>query len=127
MTTRRAPLTTLTSVKILNGSHELSVHGLKRRDDSFTLHYTIAPPLPDAADATPVLLALEAMDDIGNEYVDWGGAYGADGDGTYTRGSITAQPALAPEAGEIRVRLSFLRDGEEHPCDLMLRTSAIKA
>ncbi|MFG2859145.1 hypothetical protein [Streptomyces sioyaensis] len=126
MKTRRTPLTTLASVKILNGAHELSVHDLKRRDDSFTLHYTIAPPLPDAADATPVFLALEAQDDIGNEYFDWGGAYGADGDGTYTRGSITAQPALAPEAGEIRVRLAFLRDGEEHPCHLMLRTSVIK-
>ncbi|ARF59161.1 hypothetical protein B1H19_01175 [Streptomyces gilvosporeus] len=96
------------------------------RDDSFTVHYTIVPALPDAADATPVLLALEAMDDIGNEYVDWGGAYGASGDGTYTRGSITAQPALAPQAGEVRVRLTFLRDGEEHTCRLRLRTSATR-
>ncbi|KIZ16490.1 hypothetical protein [Streptomyces natalensis] len=126
MTTRRTPRTTLASVTILNGGHELSVHALKRRDDSFSLHYTVAPPLPDAAEATPVLLALEAMDDIGNEYVDRGGAYGAADDGTCTRGSITAQPALAPQAGEIHVRLTFLRDGEEHPCHLMLRTSATK-
>ncbi|MCX4637756.1 hypothetical protein HEP86_02655 [Streptomyces sp. RPA4-5] len=119
--------TPLASVRILNGAHELSVHGLKRRDDSFTLHYTIAPRLPDAGDDTPVLLALEAMDDVGNEYFDWGGAYGAAGDGTHTNGSISAQPALAAKACEIRVRLSFLRNGEEHPCHLMLRTSATKS
>ncbi len=126
MKTRRTPPITLASVKILNDAHELSVHGLERRDDAFTVHYTIAPPLPDAAESTPVLLALEAMDDIGNEYFDWGGAYGAAGDGTHTRGSISAQPALAPKACEIRVRLTFLRDGQEHPCHLMLRTSAIR-
>ncbi|MFI0790320.1 hypothetical protein ACH4Q6_32550 [Streptomyces lydicus] len=126
MKTRRIPTTTLASVKILNDSHELSVHDLERRVDSFTLRYTITPPLPDAAEATPVLLSLEAMDDIGNEYFDWGGAYGAAGDGTHTSGSISAQPALAPKACEIRVRLTFLRDGEEHPCHLMLRTSAVK-
>ncbi|UKY47761.1 hypothetical protein [Streptomyces inhibens] len=118
--------TPLASVRILDGAHELSVHDLKRRDDSFTLHYTIAPPLPDAADHAPVLLALEAMDDVGNEYFDWGGAYGAADDGTHTDGSISAQPALAAKACEIRMRITFLRNGEEHPCHLMLRTSAIK-
>ncbi|MFI2187048.1 hypothetical protein [Streptomyces sioyaensis] len=118
--------TPLASARILDGAHELSVHGLKRRDDSFTLHYTIVPPLPDAADRTPVLLALEATDDVGNEYFDWGGAYGAADDGTHTDGSISAQPALAAKACEIRIRITFLRNGEEHPCHLMLRTSAIK-
>jgi hypothetical protein len=68
--------TPLTSAKILDGAHELTVHALKQRDDSFTLHYTIAPPLPDSSYDTPVLLALEATDDVGNEYLDWGGAYG---------------------------------------------------
>ncbi|MFF4948491.1 hypothetical protein [Streptomyces chattanoogensis] len=84
---------------------------------------------------TPVLLALEAMDDIGNEDLDRGGAYGAAGDGTRTNGSISAQPALAAlpalpalpalaaKVCELRIRLTFLRDGEEHPCPLMLRTS----
>lgn len=118
--------TPLASARILDGAHELSVHDLKRRDDSFTLHYTIAPPLPDAADHTPVLLALEAMDDVGNEYFDWGGAYGAADDGTHTDGSISAQPALAAKACEIRIRITFLRNGEEHPCHLVLRTSAVK-
>ncbi|WP_328390051.1 hypothetical protein OHS81_35015 [Streptomyces sp. NBC_00400] len=36
--------TPLAKAKILNGAHELSVHDLNRRDDSFTLHYTISPP-----------------------------------------------------------------------------------
>ncbi|MFE3653936.1 MULTISPECIES: hypothetical protein [unclassified Streptomyces] len=124
MKPRRIPRAPLASAKILNNGHQLSVHGLKRRDDSFTLDYTIAPPLPDTGDATPVLLSLEATDDIGNEYFDWGGAYGDSGDRTYTRGSISAQPALAPRACEILVRLTFLRNGEEHPCHLMLRTWA---
>ncbi|MFF2808196.1 hypothetical protein ACFVT2_13640 [Streptomyces sp. NPDC058000] len=124
MKPHRTPRAPLASAKILNGGHELTVHDLQRRDDSFTLHYTIAPPLPDAGDTTPVLLSLEAVDDIGNEYVDWGGAYGAAADGTHTQGSISAQPALAPRACEIRVRLTFLRNGEEHPCHLTLRTSA---
>ncbi|MGW9170879.1 hypothetical protein [Streptomyces decoyicus] len=119
--------TPLAKVKILNGAHELSVHDLNRRDDSFTLHYTITPPLPDAADHTPVLLALDAMDDVGNEYFDWGGAYGPAPDGTHTNGSITAQPALAAKACEIRMRIAFLRGGQEHPCHLMLRTSATRA
>lgn len=115
--------TPLASARILDGAHELSVHDLKRRADSFTIHYTIAPPLPDAAENTPVLLALEAMDDVGNEYFDWGGAYGTAGDGSHTKGSISAHPALAAKACEIRIRLTFLRDGEEHRCHLMLRTS----
>ncbi|WP_432000116.1 hypothetical protein [Streptomyces sioyaensis] len=118
--------TPLASARILDGAHELSVHDLKRRDDSFTLHYTIAPPLPDAGDDTPVLLTLEAMDDVGNEYFDWGGAYGAARDGKQTNGSVSAQPALAATACEIRMRLTFLRDGEEHPCHLMLRTSGTR-
>ncbi|MFF8788160.1 hypothetical protein [Streptomyces sp. NPDC015125] len=119
--------TPLAKVKILNGAHELSVHDLNRRDDSFTLHYTITPPLPDAADHTPVLLALDALDDVGNAYVDWGGAYGAAPDGTRTSGSITAQPALAAKACEVRIRIDFLCGGQEHPCQLMLRTSATRA
>ncbi|ANZ13835.1 hypothetical protein SNOUR_02575 [Streptomyces noursei ATCC 11455] len=97
MKTRHVPRAPLASAKILNGGHELSVHDLKRREDSFTLRYTIAPPLPDAAD------------------------------GTHTRGTVSAQPALAPKACEIRVRLTFLRNGEEHPCHLMLHTSATTA
>ncbi|MFJ9619212.1 hypothetical protein [Streptomyces noursei] len=74
-----------------------------------------------------MLLSLEAMDDIGNEYFDGGGAYGATADGTYTRGTVSAQPALAPRACEIRVRRTFLRNGEEHPCHLMPHTSATTA
>ncbi|GAA2345683.1 hypothetical protein OHT20_37360 [Streptomyces caniferus] len=116
----------LAAVKILNGAHELTVHDLKRQENCFVVQYTIAPPLPNAADDTPVLLALEAMDDVGNEYFDWGGAYGAADDGTHTNGSISARPALAAKAYEIHLRLSFLRSGEEHPCHLMLRTSATK-
>ncbi|MFI9045474.1 hypothetical protein [Streptomyces sp. NPDC053427] len=115
--------TPLASVKIFQGAHELTVRRLKRRDDSFTLHYTISPPLPDAENDTPVLLMIEAVDDAGNEYPDWGGAYGTADDGTHTDGSISARPALAAEAREVHIRITFLRGGEEHPCDLTLRTT----
>ncbi|MGW6059057.1 hypothetical protein [Streptomyces sp. NPDC055189] len=113
----RTPLATAT---ILDGHHTLAVRRLKQHDDSFTVHYTITPPLPDGDDDAPVLLALEATDDVGNEYLDWGGAYGTAPDGTYTDGSITGQPSLAAAAGEVRVRIIFLRGGRESACTLTL-------
>ncbi|MGY4957776.1 hypothetical protein [Streptomyces nigrescens] len=123
MKPHRAPLA---SAPILNVAHELSVHRLKQRDDSFSIHYTITPPLPDQEDNAPVLLALEATDDLGSAYLDWGGAYGTAADGTHTNGSISAQPVLAAEATEVRIRIMFLREGEEHPIDLALRTSGTR-
>ncbi|MGW3626799.1 hypothetical protein [Streptomyces sp. NPDC000880] len=73
-------------------SYEPRVHELTFDDESFTIHYTVTPPLPEGEDELPVLLALEAEDDLGNEYLDRGGAYGTAPDGSYTDGSITGQP-----------------------------------
>ncbi|WP_246101194.1 hypothetical protein [Streptomyces cyaneus] len=114
---RKPPLHTL---PILGGSHELTITRLKRGDDSFTLHYRITPPLPESGDESPVLPVLEAVDDLGNEYDDRGGAYGTHPDGSHTDGSLTAQPSLHPDAGSLQLRVTFLRGGKETSCDITL-------
>ncbi|GAA3903783.1 hypothetical protein GCM10022244_12470 [Streptomyces gulbargensis] len=109
------------TARILDGGHELVVDSLSLDEDSFTVRYTVRPPLPEGEEGESlVLLALEARDDVGNEYTDWGGAYGRSEDGGHTDGSITGQPAVAPSARVLTVRLTFLRDGLEYPCDLPL-------
>ncbi|MER5738437.1 hypothetical protein ABT117_22520 [Streptomyces sp. NPDC002262] len=110
------------TARILGGSHELVVDSLSLDEDSFTVHYTVRPPLPEGQEGgSPVLLALEARDDVGNEYTDWGGAYGLSEDGGHTDGTITGQPAVAPSARVLTVRLTFMREGREYPCDLPLQ------
>ncbi|MET9648349.1 hypothetical protein [Streptomyces syringium] len=103
-------------VSVLGGRYELAVLGLSKKTDSFALEYTVTPPLPDADDAassSPVYLRLEATDDLGNEYTDWGGAYGLGLDGAQTRGSISGQPALPPDAHTLTVRLTFMTGTQE--------------
>lgn len=118
MNSSRTPRPT---ARILDGRRELVVHGLSLEGDSFTLRYTVTPPLPQGDEGeSPVLLALEARDDVGNEYTDWGGAYGLSEDGGHTDGTITGQPAVAPSARVLTVRLTFLREGREYPCELDL-------
>ncbi|WP_326651415.1 MULTISPECIES: hypothetical protein [unclassified Streptomyces] len=80
----------------------------------------MTPPLPNGDDEPPVLLSLQAEDDLGNEYLVGGGAYGTAPDGSYTDGSITGQPAPAAGARVLRVRITFLRGGEEFPYELTL-------
>ncbi|MEU2231310.1 hypothetical protein [Streptomyces vietnamensis] len=109
----------LPRLSIFGGRHELAVRGLTVRPDSFTIRYTITPPLP-SGEAPSVLLVFEAKDDLGQEYVDWGDAYGPGEDGTYTDGSVTGQPALAAGVRALHTRITFLRDGEEYPYDLVL-------
>uniref|UniRef100_A0AAU2V0L6 Uncharacterized protein n=1 Tax=Streptomyces sp. NBC_00003 TaxID=2903608 RepID=A0AAU2V0L6_9ACTN len=75
------------TVTILGGRHQLTLHGVTRAEDSFAVTYSITPPLPEGPDdESPILLALEAEDDLGNEYTDWGGAFGLAADGTRTEG-----------------------------------------
>ncbi|MER6130026.1 hypothetical protein ABT173_47240 [Streptomyces sp. NPDC001795] len=114
---RKPPLLT---VPILEGSHELTITRLQHEDDSFTLHYRITPPLPEADAGTLVLPLIEALDDLGNEYDDRGGAYGTHPDGTHTDGSLTAQPSLHPGASSLRVRITWLRGGKETSYDMTL-------
>ncbi|MFJ5707069.1 hypothetical protein [Streptomyces sp. NPDC093105] len=110
------------TARILGGNHELVVDSLSLDEDSFTVRYTVRPPLPEGQEGgSPVLLALEARDDVGNEYTDWGGAYGLSDDGGHTDGSLSGQPTVAQSARVLTVRLTFLREGREYPCDLPLQ------
>ncbi|MFD1313698.1 hypothetical protein [Streptomyces kaempferi] len=118
----RAPLLTL---PILDGGYELTIRKLKLQDDSFTIHYSITPAVPDADSAAPPFLPfLEAKDDLGNEYLDWGGAYGPSPDGIRTEGSLTGQPAPPPEAQVLLVRITVAQDSRETAYDMTLRTHA---
>ncbi|MFD7339619.1 hypothetical protein ACFV98_26940 [Streptomyces violascens] len=111
-----------TTVPVLDGRHQLTIHAVTPAPDSFDIAYSITPPLPEDPGGTdPILLTLEAEDGLGNEYTDWGGAFGLAPDGTHTEGTITGQPALPTEAGELHVRLTFLQAGKEFPHELTLR------
>lgn len=112
------------SVPVLTGRHELTLHTLNLEPDSFTLTSSLVPAIPEGPDGTsPILLILEAEDDLGNEYTDWGGAFGPSSDGSSSRrteGTLTGQPGLPSEARELHVRVTFLKNGEEHPNELTL-------
>ncbi|GAA3024109.1 hypothetical protein GCM10020229_39290 [Kitasatospora albolonga] len=110
--------------EVLDGRHRLTVRSITRADASFTLDYAITPPLPDdlrtGPAAEPVFLWLEAEDDLGNTYADYGGARGLTPDGHSTEGRISGQPALPAEATALTVRFVFLIGGSEqaHPVTL---------
>ncbi|MFC0844788.1 hypothetical protein ACFH04_13870 [Streptomyces noboritoensis] len=113
------------AVRILDGHHELALHGVTLREDSFDVTYSVVPPLSDGRDkGSPILLFIEATDDLGNEYTDSGGAYGVAPDGTHTKGTISGRPALTDESGMLHVRFTFLRGGVENSYDLALSLPA---
>jgi hypothetical protein len=93
-------------IPVLDGRHELVLLGVSMKPDSFTVKYSITPPLPDDP---MVYLWLEATDDAGNVYTNWGGACGPSPDGRQTLGSVTGQPALPSSARSLAVRLSFMQ------------------
>ncbi|MDX3240288.1 hypothetical protein [Streptomyces sp. ME18-1-4] len=99
--------TPLLAVPIFEGRHELTLTRLKVADNSFTLRCTVVPQLPDSDSEPPLLPLLEAQDDPGNAYEDLGGAYGASPDGSHTDRSLTAWPALVPDASALQVRITF--------------------
>lgn len=70
----------------------MAIRKLKLKADSFTLTYSITLPLPES-DAQPAAPILEAQDDLGNEYLDWGGAYGPSPHGSSTHGTLSGRPA----------------------------------
>ncbi|WP_260475602.1 hypothetical protein [Streptomyces sp. WAC 06725] len=116
----RKPRPVTVTVRVLGGRHELALRGVTRQDDSFRIGYTITPPLPDDAEGGTVLPVFEAEDDLGNEYSDWGGAYGTSDDGSHTSGTLTAQPALPEGARSVAIRVTFLRGGEEYSYEVAL-------
>lgn len=98
------------SVSVLEGRHELHVLSLTRGEDSFALDYTITPPL---SDGEMVFMWIEAADDQGHEYTDFGGARGVSDDGLRTMGTISGQPAIDADAKELSVRFVFLHGQSE--------------
>jgi hypothetical protein len=82
---------------------------------SVALHYRISPALPDRDldNGGPWLTwDWSGVDDLGNEYDSWGGAYGTSDDGTSTLGDLTLSPAPPDGARLLRVRLAPFRDNE---------------
>lgn len=96
-------------IPVLDGRHEMVLLGLSMKPDSFTVKYSITPPL---SDDPMVYLWLEATDDVGNVYTNWGGAYGPSPDGRQTLGSVTGQPALPSSARSLAVRFCFMQGAQ---------------
>ncbi|MFG2848691.1 hypothetical protein ACGF12_36890 [Kitasatospora sp. NPDC048296] len=116
-------------ISVLSGRHELTVHSLSRSAESFTVSYSVAPPLPDepgsvSPSASPVFMWLEAVDDLGNHYSDFGGARGLSPDGRRTVGSIAGQPGLPSGAVSLTVRLMFGVGSDNFGYDLVLPVPA---
>ncbi|MFD9818911.1 hypothetical protein [Streptomyces violascens] len=64
-----------------------------------------------------------AKGELGNEYTDWGGAFGPAADGSRSEGTATGQPALPDDAHTLHLRLTFLQDGQEYRYELSLPVS----
>ncbi|MFJ9843654.1 hypothetical protein ACIRYZ_25010 [Kitasatospora sp. NPDC101155] len=115
-------------IRILDGRHELTVHALTMTTEAFTVAYSVTPPLPDdlppvSPAAPPLFLWLEAVDDLGNQYTDYGGAHGLSTDGLRTEGSVSGRPAIAAEADCLTVRMVFLRGVPEQAYEFSLPLS----
>jgi hypothetical protein len=94
---------------------EMRITNLSADHQSVALHYRISPALPerDQENGRPWLTwDWSGVDDLGNEYDPWGGAYGTSDDGTCTLGDLTLRPAPADGAHLLRVRLAPFRDDE---------------
>ncbi|MFJ9844352.1 hypothetical protein ACIRYZ_28635 [Kitasatospora sp. NPDC101155] len=112
-------------IEVLDRQYELTVHSLTRTAEEFTVTYSVTPPLPDDAPpvssaAPPLFLWLEATDDLGNHYTDYGGAHGLSTDGLRTEGTISGQPAVAAKADRLTVKLVFLQGPSEHGYEFSL-------
>ena len=94
---------------------EMRITELSSDHQSVALQYRITPALPerDPEGGGPWLTwDWSGVDDLGNEYVSWGGAYGTSDDGRSTAGDLTLSPAPANGARLLRVRLVPFREDE---------------
>ena len=96
--------------------HQLRMVSVVVGDDVITLHYRISPALParDPGTGRPPWLTWDwhGVDDLGNDYEPWGGAYGTSEDGLTTLGDLTLQPAPPPAARHLYVHLAPFRHDE---------------
>ncbi|MFC5253565.1 MULTISPECIES: hypothetical protein [Streptomyces] len=107
---------------ILKGQHELTVRRCTVSVESIEVAYRVTPPLPErwrdepdgslAEAGPPIFLSVEAVDDLGGEYLDGGGAFGTDAEGRFTEGTLTVQPAPPPTAKSLTLTL-MLRCGDQ--------------
>lgn len=88
--------------------HRIAVQLVEIVEDRVAVHYTIAPRLPDTdGEQQVLLLETEAVDDLGNEYLDYGGAYGPAPDGSdLTCGSVSVRGPVNPRASQLVIRFS---------------------
>jgi hypothetical protein len=104
---------------------EMRITKLSVDHQSVVLHYRISPALPDRdpEDGSPWLTwDWSGVDDLGNEYVSWGGAYGTSDDGRSTGGDLTLTPAPEDAARLLRLHLAPFR---HHEGDLGAATAEI--
>jgi len=110
-----------TTLSVLEGRHELAVLTLTNGQESFTVDCTITPPLSDDRPGEGmVFLWIEAIDDRGQAYTDFGGAHGVSDDGTRTVGTISGQPGISADAAELSLRFVFLRGRSENGHDVVV-------
>lgn len=91
----------------LPAGHELTVTGVVA-DPFVTVRYRITPALNAGQKLD---WSVEGRDDLGNVYVDGGGAYGNDGAGA-TEGEVSVIPEPHPDATEITFGFSPAPDVE---------------
>ncbi|GHE45621.1 hypothetical protein [Streptomyces capitiformicae] len=113
------PVEPMENIPVLGGRHKLSIESFAVTTERMELRYRLTPPLPqtlsdsdsdsdDGDDEGPyVFLALEADDDVGNEYLDSGGAFGPSADGAATEGSLSVQPGPYADARSVTLRLTL--------------------
>jgi hypothetical protein len=109
------------TLSVLEGRHELTLLTLTREHESFAVEYTITPPLPgDRPGGEMVFMWIEAVDDHGHAYTDFGGARGASDDGTRTVGTISGRPGIPSDAHEVSLRFVFLHGQSETGYDVTI-------
>jgi hypothetical protein len=83
----------------------LTVHLLETDRIAIRLRYDVFPALPRSqpGGGPIVMWWTSAVDDLGNEYLDGGGAYGFSPDGARTQGTFSLSPLPAAGAASLRI------------------------
>lgn len=82
--------------------HELHLSRLAADEHALRLEYEITPPLPKSA---PIFWGWSARDDLGNEYLAAGGAFGLSSEREATTGVLSLTPLLHEGARSLTIVL----------------------
>jgi hypothetical protein len=101
-------------------------------EHAIRIEYVIVPALPiwdQARGRPPIHWLWHAVDDLGNRYIDSGGAYGVSSDGESTEGVLSLQPLPPPDARSLRVVLSpwFQSESDARECTFDVDLAATAA